>query len=689
MHLTKTLMITGLALSIAPSVLEAQAQSEPGVMQDSEATLFQETVLVTARKRDEAAKDIPIALTVIGDQDIFDAGTRNLADALTRVPSVNILDGGDGITQVSIRGVSSDLGGGVNGYYVDGAPFTGVTVPIYPDLRSYDIDRVEVLRGPQGTLFGEGSMGGTVRFITGQADASKFEARLSPYYSTTQDGGPNQGIRGVVNLPIAKDLLAVRLVATDEDLGGWIDTPGLGTNRNQKDISTYRVKAAFTPMETLELFASGSWYDGTSIDDAAADDGRNPIGANTFDVETEFYAAGLKWDIGPGKFSYTFGQSKFDNPLQVEIPTLGQLDATIGIDVTTHEALYAGQVDKLSFTGGVYARNAERTDTVDITNNGIVLISNLRSDDLDAFAVFGEFEYELTDKLSASVGGRLFSEEIQTTDSDAPPGSLVDVEDESFTPRFALSYDANPNTQLYASAAQGFRSQQQQPGTALLIASAIPSIDLETTLPSDTIWTYEIGQKSILLDGKLTLESAAYYSDWEDRVVRIELVPGANGLAASSGTETWGLEAFALYLVNDELSLQGGLSYIDAQHKDDVPGSTILSGDPVDGVSEFSGNAAATWRKSISESFDFFARVDTTFYTERENTSAAGNLPGDDIFLANARVGLERDDWGLYLFADNLTDEDGALAERTLFGAQRPRPLTVGIELDFKFSQDR
>jgi iron complex outermembrane receptor protein len=660
--------------------------------QDEAGSSALEEVLVTARKREESIADVPIAITALTDQNIIDMSARKIGDFLQVAPGVNSIDGGTGIVSVAIRGVSTDLGGSANGYYVDEVPFTGVTTPIYPDLRAFDIERVEILRGPQGTLFGDGSMGGTIRFLTNQPDTSAFAGHVNTFFSSTSGGDTGYGIRGMANIPIVEDMLAIRAVYITDDEGGWIEQPGVAKDVNSKEVDTYRIKALFTPVETLEFYVSAWKYEGDFYGNDALDDGTIPSGALFLSTEADQITAGMNWQVGPGELTYAYGDMSWFSPVVTEIPGLGFLDAGIDIEVETHELRYAAELnDRWAFTTGAYARDAGRFDNIVLTVPGLPfpLIDNRRTDDFSAYALFGEVEYQFTEQWSAAFGLRYFNEDFDTVDSDLPadfPGTSGSGD--SWNPRYILRYKPTENSMYYASAAKGYRSPQVQAGAAILIGQLL-GIELPISIPSDTIWTYELGYKGFFADGKLSLEGAVYSSKWDGRVIRVDLAStGINGLSSSDGTDMLGGELSITYSPIDSLLLQAGLSYIDGEYRSAVPGTPIQEGDPIDGVSEWSGSASATWRHDLGNEYNLFAFLGSQFYSERENTSFALNTPGDDILLANARFGVEKGAWGAYLFADNLLDEDGALTFRSGSAggtAPRARPFTVGVELDFHF----
>jgi iron complex outermembrane receptor protein len=190
-------------------------------------------IVVTAEKRNASVQDTPISLTAISGAELQAQGLSDVADAARQIPGVAQASAGPGQTEYTIRGLSS-AGAAVAtvGFYLDDVPMTAPSgaqnghVVIDPDL--YDLNRVEVLRGPQGTLYGSGSMGGTIKLVTNQPDVHEFGASVQVDGSGTQGGGFNRGGSAMFNIPLIEDKLAVRVVATDEHTSGWIDRIVLG-----------------------------------------------------------------------------------------------------------------------------------------------------------------------------------------------------------------------------------------------------------------------------------------------------------------------------------------------------------------------------------------------------------------------------------------------------------------------------
>ena len=207
-------------------------------------------IVVTAQKREERLQDVPIAITVLQGKLLDESSAVSLFDALGNVPGVAItgaqnaaLQGGG--AQLTIRGVTAGApslaGTSPIAYYLDGVPFGLVKSAVVPDLAPYDLNRVEVLRGPQGTLYGASAEDGVVRVITNNPDLENFDIKTRLSDGTTQHGGNNYQGDLAVNVPIIEDMLAARAVVGQENLSGWINSP-VRNHVNDERLTTARLK---------------------------------------------------------------------------------------------------------------------------------------------------------------------------------------------------------------------------------------------------------------------------------------------------------------------------------------------------------------------------------------------------------------------------------------------------------------
>src|SRR6202790_1829488 len=193
---------------------------------DSSATLGE--IVVTAQKRVSTVQDTPISITAVSGADLQDRGITDLSTLAAATPSVSLKSNGPGQTEIEMRGMTSSGGNSATvGFYVDDVPMTAPAgaqngkVVIHPTL--YDLNRAEVLRGPQGTLYGSGSMGGTVKLITNQPNLTESQGSVESILSGTDGGGFNHNTNFMVNIPIVNDRLALRIVGSGAYTSGWID----------------------------------------------------------------------------------------------------------------------------------------------------------------------------------------------------------------------------------------------------------------------------------------------------------------------------------------------------------------------------------------------------------------------------------------------------------------------------------
>lgn len=654
-----------------------------------------EEVVVTARKRSERQIDVPIALTAITGDALDQRGVPSIGSILGEVPGVNIYDRGLSY-KLSIRGVSTSLGSNENGYYLDDLPFTGVTVPINPDVRAWDIERIEVLRGPQGTLFGEGSMGGTVRILTRDPDFNDWDAKLSLSGSSTSDGGTNRGAKAMVNIPLVDDRLALRLAGTKEKFPGWIDDVVSGArNVNELEFTSYRAKLRFQPTDALSLNASYWHYKadapGGPSDADDAGDANQGIRLAT-SVEYSLVGASAVYDFGPVRLSYLFADNSFALPQNGSLFG-GTLKAAIDIDVRSNELRLASKSDgPLQWTVGAYRREALRRDAFVFAFFGI---NNQSDTDATSEALFGEATWSMSSvPIDLTLGLRSVREELKGQESNAGVAEpSVSGEYKSTNPRFIVAWRPNDAWRFYASAAKGYRSGQLQPSVSKGIGAAL-GIPLPDALSDDSIWTYEIGTKASLADNRATFEAAVYQSDWKELTVRIPLgLTGFNGLINSKGIDVQGVEASLTTLLGKAWRLNLNASYSDAVFKGTVAGTGIKDGSPVDDHAKTTASMSLDYTTTVFGDLTGTGRFGLQYASERDFPSFGPPqyLPGDATTTMELRFGLESRHWGVQLFVDNLTDEDGAISPRAaqqvpgaLPTATRFRPRTIGLQVDLK-----
>lgn len=664
-----------------------------------------EEVVVTAQKREEKLQDVPIAISVIGGESLDKSTLQDATEALSRVPGVTINQMFlGGASQVTVRGVA--VGQAINGgasttaYYLDSVPFGFTKSAVGPDPDVYDLSRIEVLRGPQGTLYGANALNGVVRILSNEADLDNLQFKVRTGASVTES---DENYRGdaAVNVPIVAGKLAVRAVAGYQNLSGWIDKP-TKADANDAEIQSMRLQVRAQPTDEFSVSATG-WF--SRADYGAPNFGyENGRSASVIDepVSTDYDAYNLKVGYEFPLFSVTSMTSyvNYENSLTYDRQLAQRtLNSYIKAETFAEEVLinsrHAGPW-RWSL-GGMY-RDSEDDRLVAIP--GSFPAPDLLTNTSESYAAFGELTRALLDgRLEVTGGLRYFEDEVGLHEHSrlalAQPATYVNrvKKFNATTGRVVLNWHPSEESTLYASYAEGFRSGMHQVPTVVPLL-ATPEVD------PDSLENYELGAKATLFDGRLSVDSAVYFIDWQDvqrqvgvvgpnAVVFTGLVNGesASGMGVDLGfvaRATDGLELGISFswndLTTDEAILSGGVPLFD-------------KGDRLDNSPEY----------TVSASLDYAIGLGTTGlecqfsvsgnYTSEQ--SVRGLVAGrrvirtaDEMTIARASFSVSTPrSWIATLYVDNATNEDGSPVRHATdpFRDIQLRPRTVGLQLQYSY----
>jgi iron complex outermembrane receptor protein len=524
------------ALGVLAFVAGSAVFAAPGATDstdDNTGVASLEEIVVTAQKREERLQDVPIAITVMQGNLLDNSSSVSLFDALANVPGVAItgaqnagLQGGG--AQLTIRGVTAGAptlaGTSPIAYYLDGIPFGLVKSAVVPDLAPYDLNRVEVLRGPQGTLYGASAEDGVVRVITNAADLQNFDVKARLSDGTTEHGGDNYQGDLAVNVPLIDGKLAARAVVGQEDLSGWIDSP-VRNHVNDERLTTARIKVDALPTDDLSIGVE-AWHSDTKYGAPSLSRDNDTITATEpepTDIKFNMYGLRIGYDFHSFSVNSMSGYIDYDSDNYFDISPVGPL---IGITFPEQPSfpplehnvlnskvfseeinLASEQLEQWRWTAGLSYRDAK-----DQLLQQFLGVGN--EDQSKAYAVFGELSRKFFhDQLEWTLGGRYYHDEESTTDLMPAPGVPVDRFNASFnatTPRVVLTWYPQPNLTAYASYSQGFRSGFGQQPVILEAAPGFPPVR------PDKLNNYEIGSKGALWDGRLSFDAAVYYVKWND-----------------------------------------------------------------------------------------------------------------------------------------------------------------------------
>lgn len=670
---------------------------------------FFEEIVVTAQKRGEQSlQEVPISMSVLGGENLDAGNFEGVNDALAQVAGVQLYDtfqGGG--TKISMRGVTSNSslfdGGGIVGYYLDDVPFGFVKTPVSPDANAYDMERVEVLRGPQGTLYGASALNGVVRVLTRDANLDEFEFKARTSFSSTKGGGENYRGDMAINLPLIPGKLAIRGVVGYNDLSGWIDQPNNNTeNANTAELTSYRLKVNAQPTDNLSIEMS-AWVsrDDRGAASAADDDGNNP----TFQdepISTDYEAYGLSLEYTLPGFTVTSATSYID------YDNVGALDVVSGFDLLTTGISAKVFAEELRLTSTLegpwrWSLGAMYREAEDQQLSALPVIWNdlpeIGQDKSKSIAVFGEVARTFLDgQFELSVGLRYFDDDVSSNELSRfnavlPSSSLIssDSHFDSLTPRVVLTWLPSDDLTAYASYSQGFRSGFEP----LAFTQATTAIDVPA-ISEDLLTNYEIGVKGTL-GSRFSYEAALYYIDWKDTQQRI-FVDIGNGLQAAVPLNGETVDGFGIDLslsaaLTDSLTVGATISQNNLGFAADVESGGVIvynAGDRVDESPETTIGLTADYLFTLGGGYEGRIAASANYHSKLSVTDGltGDTVYGDGIMQSQLRMTISApENWTAVLYVDNLTNEDGIVRPVAAndYYHSRLRPRTIGLQLEYKY----
>ena len=714
----------------------AKAAAEEAVV---EKTKFTGEITVTAQKREQNIQDVPISIVALSGDRLEAQGIQDVQDLRDQVAGLQIVNVQPGSNAFASRGVTV-IGGSIEtnsvvGYYVDEIPVSASGQG--PEFALWDIERIEMLRGPQGTLFGEGSMAGTLRVITNKPDVTRFSARVSTDLSSTTDGGNNGTLRALVNIPVVDDKLALRITAGYIDDSGWIDIPDLDEkNANTREQFDLRLAARWTPTDRLILDAVytrqeldlGAEFTATSPYRLLPSEQLPTAGPAGFltptDTTNQSANVTLEYDLGWASLISATSYFDYNSDWLIDLTPFVPLffgPGTGGEGLNTPHAestLWAQEIrlsssgsQRLAWTAGVFYKDSDRLDNrnfqfyledafgipgFDLTD----LYSTVENSKSTSYSVFGEVDYAVSETVSAQVGVRYYSDErdysiLYPLDSlifGSVAGTQIDAsgEDTDLAPKFSLSWKPTDSVMLFAKVSKGFKSGGTNYNSGI-------SDEVPDDFDAEELWAYEMGAKTDL-SASVIANVGIYYNDWTNLQLGFITPDGLFPFTANAGAaRSQGGELELIGSVpGTGLSGTVAVAYTDAEITEDVVNAfgqiVAEAGNKIPLTPEWSYNVSASYSVPVGPTWIGVIRASWTSTTE--TFSQADNAPyqvNSDYDKVDLSLGVMTDRWSLDLFADNLFNSDS-----TTFAYNRVvavpltwftyiRPRTVGIRYDVRF----
>ncbi|TDV33835.1 outer membrane receptor protein involved in Fe transport [Paraburkholderia caballeronis] len=667
------------------------------------------------------------------------SGASQLSDYITAQPGVGFTSGGSpGQGTISMRGVTagSDLGPTV-GIYVDDAPFgtssvLGGGAQFALDMGLLDLNHIEILFGPQGTLYGAGAMGGVMKYVTNQPDTEAFSGQVGTSFSSTWHGGLNNTTSAILNIPLKNDVAAVRLSAFNDHQGGYVDSIGNNgqTRVNRGDTTGFRASALVTPTDRLTFRFTANVQDINTSGLNFVDYGMNgkPVygdltrklgSAEPFHQSIQFYTADAEYDFGWARFnSITSYQSIYTTQptdltaayapiFQAGGLNIGAVSdaAQIGTNKVTQEfRLTSPGHQRLEWIAGLYYTHEHSTENSQI--NGAPAGSNAFNaletvglgSTYDEYAAYGDLTYNLTSRLALTAGLRVAHTNQKFDQATggpivALPGSVAgSSSDTTATYLFTAAYKLTPTSNVYARIASGYRPG----GPNILLANPATGLPIpgSPTFQSDTLWNYELGYKADLLDKRLSVAAAAYDIEWHN-IQTVGSVDGFSQYVNAGDARIKGLQLSAAFRPTAAWTFGAALSTTDAYLTTGNAGTGSKAGDPLPNTPKFSITASAAYQFQIA-SHRASVGVDEQYIGMR-HVSFANDTQLPDFKLpayaiTNLQAGIDFTRFNVSFFVRNLFNRSALLSANTgrvpLGGnvlATVIQPRTIGVQLTAPF----
>jgi len=500
-------------------------------------------LVVVATRQTTPADRLAYAVSSIPRSTLDDQGVHDLSDLTMLSPGMTVTNLGMGRDKVLLRGLS------------DG-PLTGLTeslVSLYlddtrltfnapdPDLRLVDIDRVEVLRGPQGTLYGAGSLGGVVHIVSAEPDANRRSAWADATYGFTDGGAPSNAEDAAINLPLIADKAAARLVLYHEVDGGYIRNTFLDVNninRSERDGGRFTVKYSLNNAWDISagaviqtIMADDTQYDTLPGAPYTRDTRLREPSTNDFHDYHVTVNGDLGWAVAHA--SAAFIQHDIFNRFAAETPIAGPASGADALDersaiqsAVTEETLTSEASSRVQWVTGFFYAHTTETSSFTLSALGPPVVgsySDVRHDGLDEGAVYGQAEIPIVAAWTVTVGGRVFASRDRVSSLNTVVPTHVStqftgvVDQVGFTPKLVISDRPLPGLLVYVQADQGYRppgiNTAAGPDEFLFPPGGVEPL---RSYKGDQLWSFEAGAKATAFDGRLRLSVASFDVQWKD-----------------------------------------------------------------------------------------------------------------------------------------------------------------------------
>jgi outer membrane receptor protein involved in Fe transport len=703
-------------------------------------------IMVSAQKISQKLMDVPASIGALTGAQLAGLHATQISDWVGFVPGLSTnTAGAPGMGVLILEGIapissSSEVGTYVNDVPVGSSSSFGGAGSATLDLMPYDLERIEVLRGPEGTLYGASTMGGLVKYVLKARNPNEFSATVGgDAFGVKNADGHGDSVRGAVNLPLVQDHLGLRVSAYDQYTPGYIDN-GVTGAKDQNELRQTGGRATLLWNVNSDLSVQASLlYQKIAVSNLAVvalnsvtgqplygDLTNDNIRAEPFQQQLRLYDLTLNWDLGWARLTSASSYQNFQNhsitdetaSLAVLAPVLGvpglqsDLDYRVDLEKATQEIrLTSPQQGALKWLAGVFytheqATNVDTVDGYDATGASLTPLNPLEFSSepsvYQEYATFGDVTYSFTDQFDLT-GGLRYAHNNQTFSTSisgaliGPPSTLPGRSDQGVT-TFMISpnYHLNDKTILYVRVASGY-----QPGGPNTV---FPGVSAPTEFKSSTLIDYQPGLKSTFLDNRASVDLSAFYIDWT-KIQILASLPGVptNFFVNGGKARSEGLDLSGQYSPWSSLVLGANLNYTDATLTTPVASLNTAAGARMPYIPRWSGSLTAQYNTPIAANWSAFGGGGYRYLGSRLSTAAGESSAGLPVgytlgsySLIDLRAGASHGGLTVALFAKNVADKrayqspadyryTAAVNEPIDIKAPVVQPRTVGISIDQSF----
>lgn len=676
-----------------------------------------EEVIVTATRQPSVASRLPYSVSALPGTTLEQQGADDANDIALLTPGVTVTNLGPGRDKILIRGVSDGgLTGRVQstvGIYLDDTRLT-YNAPD-PDLRLADVERVEVLRGPQGSLYGAGSIGGVFHIVSRKPQLGVFSGQASAEASYTAEGGAGYGWEAMVNTPLFSDRAALRVVAYGETTAGYIDDVGQGRDDvNATSRKGFRASAKAelgadwsltAGIVSQSISAQDSQYVQTGLADLTranrvAEPHHNDFSAAYVSLGGDTPYGRLRWTTSlldhrlDTRYDASTALPAFGAPAGPAAPYRDRFSATT---VVSELNLFSPLGARIPWLVGAFYSEGHEDQTSRLTTPALVH-AEVRDDEVSEASLYGEVSYPWR-RWTFTLGGRYFWASLETDSRVATAGAGEALfngrySESGFAPKLVARYQVSDRWIAYVQAAEGYRTGGFNTSGPVGQVFAPPGTDLQPArrYAGDELWSYEAGSKWTNPDRGLTLQGAVFLVSWED-IQSTQLLPSGLPYTANIGDgRVVGAELEAAWSVGD-FTLSGNLLVSEPELTEPAAGFPGDADSALAGVPRFSLAVLAHYERPLQGGFTFTADAHLSYVGPSRLTFDAATAPAmGDYIASRLSAGVETDRWRLGAYIDNLADDRGdtfAYGNPFTLSAERQetpqRPRTFGVKLDVSF----